>query len=89
MLNSRFDIKDMGLANVIIGIKINRTSKEITLSQFHYIDKILEKFSRDDKIMRPALQWIQTSISHEIQVKLRASRVLKDHWKCYVLDYIY
>ena len=26
MLNSRFDIKDMGLADVILGIKIKRTS---------------------------------------------------------------
>ena len=26
MLNSRFDMKDMGLADVIVGIKIKRTS---------------------------------------------------------------
>ena len=26
MLNSRFDMEDMGLANVILGIKIKRTS---------------------------------------------------------------
>ena len=48
MLNSRFDMKDMGLANVILGIKISRTSDELVLSQSHYMDKIQEKFNKDD-----------------------------------------
>ncbi|RVW11957.1 Retrovirus-related Pol polyprotein from transposon TNT 1-94 [Vitis vinifera] len=33
MLNSRFDMKDMGLADVILGIKIKRTSNELILSE--------------------------------------------------------
>ena len=32
MLNSRFDMKDIGLANVILGIKILRTSDGLILS---------------------------------------------------------
>ena len=32
MLKSRFDMKDMGLANVILGIKISRTSDGLVLS---------------------------------------------------------
>ena len=48
MLNSRFDMKDMGLADVILGIKIERLSDGLILSQSHYVDKILDKFSRDD-----------------------------------------
>ncbi|KAK6149115.1 hypothetical protein DH2020_016640 [Rehmannia glutinosa] len=48
MLNSRFDMKDMGLADVILGIKISRTTNGLTLDQSHYVDKILEKFSKDD-----------------------------------------
>ncbi|KAK6156625.1 hypothetical protein DH2020_010873 [Rehmannia glutinosa] len=48
MLNLRFDMKDMGLADVILGIKISRTSNGLTLDQSHYVDKILEKFSKDD-----------------------------------------
>ncbi|KAK6160134.1 hypothetical protein DH2020_003515 [Rehmannia glutinosa] len=48
MLNSRFDMKDMGLADVILRIKISRTSNGLTLDQSHYVDKILEKFSKDD-----------------------------------------
>ncbi|RVW12910.1 Retrovirus-related Pol polyprotein from transposon TNT 1-94 [Vitis vinifera] len=48
MLNSRFDMKDMELADVILGIKIKRTSDELILSQSHYVDKILGKFDKDN-----------------------------------------
>ncbi|WJZ87171.1 hypothetical protein VitviT2T_006572 [Vitis vinifera] len=48
MLNSRFDMKDMRLADVILGIKIKRTSDELVLSQSHYVDKILGKFDKDN-----------------------------------------
>ena len=48
MLKSRFDMKDMGLANVILGIQISRTSEGLALSQPHYVDKILERFLKDD-----------------------------------------
>ncbi|KAD5802609.1 hypothetical protein E3N88_13969 [Mikania micrantha] len=48
MLKARFDMKDMGLADVILGIKINRTQYGLVLSQSHYVDKILEKFNEGD-----------------------------------------
>ena len=44
MMKSRFDMKDMGLANVILGIKISRTSEGLALIQPHYVDKIHENF---------------------------------------------
>ena len=46
MLNSRFDMKDMGLADVILGIKITRISDGLILSQSHCVDKIFEKLTR-------------------------------------------
>ena len=48
MLRSRFDMKDMGPADVILGVKISRTSEGLALSQQHYVDKILERFMKDD-----------------------------------------
>lgn len=48
MLNSRFDMKDMGPADVILGIKIKRVIDGLILTQSHYVDKILDKFNRDD-----------------------------------------
>nr|GEW94876.1 zinc finger, CCHC-type [Tanacetum cinerariifolium] len=48
MLKSKFDMKDMGLANVILGIKIIRTHNGLVLSQTHYVDKILNTHNAGD-----------------------------------------
>ena len=47
ILNSRFDMKDMGHDDVILEIKIKRTSDGLILSQSHYVDNILGKFDKD------------------------------------------
>jgi hypothetical protein len=47
-LGSNFDMKDMGEANVILGIKILRNDDCITLSQSHYIEKVLKRFEYFD-----------------------------------------
>nr|GEY56716.1 zinc finger, CCHC-type [Tanacetum cinerariifolium] len=38
-------MKDLGEAGVILGIRIKRENKGITISQSHYIEKILTKFN--------------------------------------------
>lgn len=48
MVNSRYHMKNMGLAYVILGIKIIKTSYGLILSQPLSMDKILEKFSLTD-----------------------------------------
>ncbi|GKF23505.1 zinc finger, CCHC-type containing protein, partial [Tanacetum coccineum] len=47
-LSSRFSMKDMGEADVILGVKIKRENKGIVITQSHYIEKILKKFNRED-----------------------------------------
>ncbi|GKA26048.1 zinc finger, CCHC-type containing protein [Tanacetum coccineum] len=47
-LSSRFSMKDMGDADVILGIKIKHESNGIAISQSHYIKKVLKKFSYFD-----------------------------------------
>nr|GEY52524.1 zinc finger, CCHC-type [Tanacetum cinerariifolium] len=44
--SSRFSMKDMGEADVILGIKIKHENKGIGITQSHYIEKILKKFNR-------------------------------------------
>ena len=44
MLVNNFDMKDLGVSDVILGIKIIKTSNGIELSQSHYVDKVIEKF---------------------------------------------
>ena len=45
-------MKDLGKAEVILGIKITRTPNGLKLSQEHYVEKILRKFEHlDCKLM--------------------------------------
>nr|GEV20582.1 zinc finger, CCHC-type [Tanacetum cinerariifolium] len=44
-LSSKFDMKDLGAAEVILGIRIKRGNNGIYISQSHYIEKILTKFN--------------------------------------------
>ncbi|KAL0307263.1 UNVERIFIED_CONTAM: Retrovirus-related Pol polyprotein from transposon TNT 1-94 [Sesamum radiatum] len=43
-LLNKFEMKDMGEADVILGIKLIRSTDGIAISQSHYVEKILEKF---------------------------------------------
>ncbi|KAL0396108.1 UNVERIFIED_CONTAM: hypothetical protein Scaly_0059200, partial [Sesamum calycinum] len=40
----KFEMKDMSEADVILVIKLIRSMDGITISQFHYVEKIIEKF---------------------------------------------
>ena len=51
MLNNKFNMKDLGVADVILAIKISKTSDGLILSQSHYIEKILKKFKQDDSTL--------------------------------------
>ncbi|GKA14917.1 zinc finger, CCHC-type containing protein [Tanacetum coccineum] len=47
-LSSRFSMKDIGEADVILGIRIKHESNGIAISQSHYIEKVLKKFNYFD-----------------------------------------
>ncbi|GJZ94881.1 zinc finger, CCHC-type containing protein [Tanacetum coccineum] len=47
-LSSRFSMKDMGEADVILGIRIKHESNGIAISQSYYIEKVLKKFNYFD-----------------------------------------
>ena len=44
MLSNNFDTKNLGVADVILVIKITRILDGISLSQSHYVDKMIERF---------------------------------------------
>jgi hypothetical protein len=48
MLPNKFDMKNLSIVDVILRIKISKRSDEIALSQFYYVEKILDKFSKSD-----------------------------------------
>jgi hypothetical protein len=44
LLANKFDMRNFGVADVILGIKITRTSNRLVLSQSYYVENILYKF---------------------------------------------
>ncbi|KAL0550095.1 hypothetical protein IC582_014593 [Cucumis melo] len=51
MLANKFEMKDMGVADVILGIKISKTPQGLMLSQSHYFDTILKKYKKHDIVI--------------------------------------
>ncbi|XP_022682342.1 uncharacterized protein LOC111257306 [Setaria italica] len=52
-LSKSFDTKDLGEADVILNIKLIKDKNGITLSQFHYVEKILNHFGYMDSKLSP------------------------------------
>ena len=44
MLSSKFDMKNLGVGDLILGFRIIKNPQGLTLSIFHYIERILDKF---------------------------------------------
>jgi hypothetical protein len=47
-LSSNFDMKDLGVADVILGIRIITNNGGLILTQSHYIEKVLKMFNQFD-----------------------------------------
>lgn len=47
-LSSVFEMKDLGEADVILGVKLQRTKSGFMMSQGHYVKKILDRFGCSD-----------------------------------------
>ena len=45
MFKSHFDMKDLGKASFILGMKITKTCDGIFFDQSHYVEKILRKYN--------------------------------------------
>nr|GEX44320.1 zinc finger, CCHC-type [Tanacetum cinerariifolium] len=89
MLKSKFDMKDMGLADVIRGIKITRTQNGLVLSQAHYVEKILNTHNMGDSGLARTL--IDTSTRPDLAYVVRrlsmyTSNLSDAHWKAMTMD---
>ena len=47
-LSSKFEMKDLGEVDVILGVRVVKNSNGISLSQSHYVEKVLKKFGHFD-----------------------------------------
>ena len=48
MLRSKFDMKGLGLANVILGIRVKKNHEGYVLTQSHYVESVLKRFGHYD-----------------------------------------
>jgi hypothetical protein len=48
-----FDMKDLGEVDVILNIKLIKGENEITLTQSHYVEKVLSRFGYKDNKPSP------------------------------------
>ena len=48
MLRSKFDMKDLGLADVILGISVKKNHEGYVLTQSHYVESVLKRFGHYD-----------------------------------------
>ncbi|GKD74760.1 zinc finger, CCHC-type containing protein [Tanacetum coccineum] len=67
-LSSRFSMKDMGEADVILGIRIKHESNGIAISQSYYIEKVLKKFNSLNAL---SYTYMDTSVNLDAQYLAR------------------
>ncbi|XP_020258311.1 uncharacterized protein LOC109834691 [Asparagus officinalis] len=84
ILSSKFEIKDMGVADVILGLKLIRLVKDIAISQSHYVEKVIEKFGyKNCKPVKTPYNPSVTLHKNNDKVVAYASRQLRSHEKNY------
>ncbi|KAL0423281.1 UNVERIFIED_CONTAM: hypothetical protein Sradi_0862900 [Sesamum radiatum] len=82
-------MKDMGEANVILGIKLIRSTDGIVISQSHYVENIIEKFGyQNSRIAKTPNDSSITLFKNDSGVQVAQLRVLK-YLKCTVSLAIY
>ena len=86
MLNKKLDMKDLGVADVILRIKITRTFEGYALSQSHYVEEILEKFGKHDDRPTKTPVDISLHLSKKYRCRHITIRVLSNNRKLNVLN---
>ncbi|KAL0329495.1 UNVERIFIED_CONTAM: Retrovirus-related Pol polyprotein from transposon TNT 1-94 [Sesamum radiatum] len=77
-LKNKFEMKDMGEADVILGIKLILSTDGITISQSHYVEKIIEKFGyQNSRIAKTPYDSSVALFKNESGVSVAQLRVLR------------
>ncbi|GJX13084.1 ribonuclease H-like domain-containing protein [Tanacetum coccineum] len=89
-LDEEFSMKDMGEADVILGIKIKRENKGIVITQSHYIEKILKSLIVKivlcyDKYI-PDITKVDMKIEDMFTISLFKMRSCRKHVKIHLLS---
>jgi len=78
MLNSEFDMKDLGAAKKILGIEIHRDRRagQLRLSQSGYLQKVLQRFNMQDS------KSVSTPLASHFKLSAKMSPSSEDEIKC-------
>ncbi|GJU48670.1 zinc finger, CCHC-type containing protein [Tanacetum coccineum] len=80
LLLSRFSVKDMGEADVILDIKIKHANNEISISQSHYIEKL--EYSKVIRCLMYVITCTRPHIAFAIGILSRyPSNHINQHWQ--------
>ena len=91
-LSSIFKMKDLGEVDTILGIRITRNSGGYVLSQSHYIERVLNKFSHSklkeaNTQFDPSIKWVKNVGRGVAQIEYAiAIRFLMYAMQCIRLD---
>nr|GEX55448.1 hypothetical protein [Tanacetum cinerariifolium] len=80
LLSENFDMKDLGEADVILGIKIIRKENRLMLTQSHYIEKILKRFDSFNRLP------VSTPFEVGSKLSYNTSRILAQNKYAKVID---
>ena len=67
-------MKDLGVVDIILGIKISKRFDGLILSQSHYAEKILDKFSKCDN------NTVKTPININVHLSKNRGKGKKPIW---------
>ncbi|MBW0585055.1 hypothetical protein O181_124770, partial [Austropuccinia psidii MF-1] len=89
-IQNAFDMKDLGKAELLLGIKVNHFPKGFSLSQEHYIDKLAEEY--EIKSLPPSNTPLKPNIqlSNATKDEVRAFKELRINYRSAIgaLNYI-
>ncbi|GJZ85356.1 zinc finger, CCHC-type containing protein [Tanacetum coccineum] len=83
-LSSKFSMKDIGEADVILGIKIKRENKGIVITQSHYTGKPVDhlEYSRAIGCLMYAMTSTRPDIAYVVgRLRRFTSNLSRQHWK--------
>ena len=85
-LSQRFEMKDMGEADVILNIRLLREGNSgVTLIQSYYVEKIMSHFGYSDFKFVPTRN-DPSDVAEEPKNHKRSIEILSNHWLANVLS---
>ena len=81
-MSKSFDMKDLGEADVILNIKLIKNENGITLTQSHYVEKVLSRFGFNDGKTSPTPYDLNLITAKEISGLVALAKYMREPTTC-------